>query len=238
METFEDQIDYYKDKIKEYEKLATQNIMEENKNLKEQNKQLLITLIDHLTKSRSRRRSKRKKNHLSGTLINAQKIRKSALDNSRRRLSRRKKGSQRKHSSKRRANKDRINLGNLNSMMEYKYMPSLTSMNKNFVKEFKINKLVNNYQSFDSTLNKAMMENILHNARLSNENQEGHIDQHYHSVKTPQADRNEIHANSKSRPKTAVRREQEKGESIHSNSHQVQYAHDLQDSNEKLRDNL
>mmetsp|Transcript_12602 Transcript_12602/g.11144 ORF Transcript_12602/g.11144 Transcript_12602/m.11144 type:complete len:168 (+) Transcript_12602:548-1051(+) len=143
------------------------------------------------------------------------------------------KGSQRKHSSKRRSNKDRINLSNLNSMMEYKYMPSLTSMNKNIVKEFKINKLVNNYQSFDNTLNKAMMENIIQNARLSNEEQ--HPDSHYHSVKTPQADKAELHNRGKSRPKTAVRREQEiiNQEDLHSSSHHVPYHHILDEESHK-----
>jgi len=61
METYEDQISYFKDKLKESEHIQSKNIIEENQNLKEQNKQLLITIIDNLTKSRSRSQSKSKR---------------------------------------------------------------------------------------------------------------------------------------------------------------------------------
>lgn len=99
-ESFQDQLDHYKSQISELEKMTPDALMAENINLKEQNKQLIITLIDYFTKPGSRKRSKRKKNRFSGTLMNINKLRKSAQEHSRRRLSRRKKGSQRKSSSK------------------------------------------------------------------------------------------------------------------------------------------
>lgn len=241
-EAFKDQIEYYREKAKEIEKLPSHSLLEENINLKEQNKQLLVTLIGHLTKKRSlsRKSSKRKKSRLNGTQVNIQKLRKSVVDNSKMRLSRRKKGSQRKHSSKRRKNKERMNLNNLNSMLEYKYMPSLTSMNKNLAKNHN-NQLINNYQSFDSTLSNSMLENILAKIKISGENNEGYADPHYHSVKTPQGDKREFRMKPQNRPKTAVRRKKERKnrrDELHSSSQQVQYNNQFENSGEISQENI
>lgn len=99
-DTYQDQIEHYKSQINDLEKVSPQKLIEENLSLKEQNKQLIVTLLNHLTRSSSGKKSKRKKARFSGTMVNLHKTRKSQHDNSRHRLSRKKKSSQRKHSSK------------------------------------------------------------------------------------------------------------------------------------------
>lgn len=225
LESFEDQINYYKKKQQDYESESPDNLYVENRSLKAQNKQLLITLMNHLTKSKTRKSSKGKKSRFSGTLISNSELRKSGLDNSKRRLSRKKKSSHRKHSSKRRHKRDMV-LNNFGSMIDYRNVPSLSAMNKNLI-NIQNNQVANNYQSFDSTINKGMANNILSNARNEDkENNDMYTDTgHNHSVKTPKSDGQRNGKTRKHRPKTAVRREQDLNpvEDLHSNSQHVPY---------------
>ncbi|CAI2366782.1 unnamed protein product [Moneuplotes crassus] len=196
-DSFQDQLDHYKSQISELEKMTPDALMAENMNLKEQNKQLIITLIDYFTKPRSRKRSKRKKNTFSGTLMNINKLRKSAQEHSRRRLSRRKKGSQRKSSSKKRSHKDRVNLSHLNHRNQFIDLPDTkrTPLNsiKNMSKKRILMKTYKNpssttYQSYDPCLlNSTMNQEILHSGfSKSPKNLQNPLQAHHHSVKTPQ----------------------------------------------------
>jgi hypothetical protein len=228
VEAYEDHIDFYKMKIQKYENETPDDLRADNMNLKAQNKQLLITLMSHLTKSKPRKSSKSKKSRFSGTLVsNSELRRRSGLDTSKRTLSKKKKASHRKHSSKRRHKRDII-LNNLNSMLDYRNNASLSAMNKNLI-NIQNSQLVNNYQSFDSTLNKGRSGNIMSNAKNDDkENSDMYAESgHYHSVKTPQAEGHKKSNKRKHRPKTAVRREQDLNprEDLHSNSQHVPYEH-------------
>ena len=57
-----EEIDYYRQKVREYEQESPENLISQNLNLQAQNKQLLVMLINHLTKSKARKGSKSKKN--------------------------------------------------------------------------------------------------------------------------------------------------------------------------------
>lgn len=224
MEEYVDQIDYLTSQLKEYEESDQQALITENRNLRIQNKRLLTTLMTHLTEVKSRKSSK-KKNRLSGTLVNNNDLRRRMRDNSSKRKHHKyKKKSHRKHSSKRRGKKD------------YRNVPSLSAINKNIM-NIQNSNLINNYQSFDSTLNKAMMENFVSSVKNSSlaEDKENHdmytdgfrMNMHHQSVKTPQGDGKYYSNKRKHRPKTAVRREKHmhNREDLHSSSLQVPYNH-------------
>lgn len=117
-EAFQDRVEVYKSQIKALQKASPENLIKENLSLKEQNKELIVTLIDHLcqSKSRSRKRSKRKKSRFSGTLVN---LKKSAGEHSRRRLSKKKKVNRGRMASNKRLYKDRGNLSNLKRMNQF-----------------------------------------------------------------------------------------------------------------------
>lgn len=223
MESYIEQIDYLQQKLQDYEGSEHHQLVVDNKNLRIQNKQLLSTLMNHLTRSHSRKGSK-KKNRLSGTLVSNSELRKRKIfdHSSKRSQSKYKKRSHRKSSSKRRLKG------------EYRNVPSLRSINKNMMNANN-NNLINNYQSFDTTLNKAMMENFVSSVKNSasadgKENSEIYADKfrssgHHISSKTPQIDKRSVSSKRKARPKTAVRREKNmnQNEDMHSSSLQVPY---------------
>lgn len=157
LEDYIEQIDIFKAKINDYETLDHNELITQNRNLRVQNKQLLMALMNHLTQPRSRKNSKKKKSRFSGTLISNPELRKKgALEHQSKHKSqqRRKKASHRKHSSKRR--QKAAGLNNFSSLLDYRNIPSQSAINKNLI-NMKNSQLANNYQSFDNTLNKAAM---------------------------------------------------------------------------------
>ena len=148
-EGYLDQIEYYKAKLDEYEQNNDEELVIQNKNLRQQNKQLLITLMNHLTKINKHGSINRKKKKKSG-----------CLDTSGKKNSKTKtKSSQRRHSSKRKIRKGRIErpialtsdryFNNSNSLMNYKNLSSMTAINKNLINIQNYHG-INNYQSFDT----------------------------------------------------------------------------------------
>lgn len=232
LEDYIEQIDIFKAKINEYETLDHNELITQNRNLKTQNKQLLMALMNHLTQPRSRKSSKKKKSRFSGTLISNPEFRKrGALDHSVKHKSqqKRKKTSHRKHSSKR--GQKAAGLNNFSSLLDNRNVPSLRSVNKKLI-NVQNSQLANNYQSFDNTLNKAaMMDHLASSVKNSTSvdfYSDGFRALHHQSVKTPQGDiSTHLRQRSKNRPKTAVRREKEirQREDIHSASQQVPYEH-------------
>jgi hypothetical protein len=162
-----------------------ERIYSENQNLRLQNKQLLVTLMKNLTKSS--RKSSKKKNRFSGTLISSD-----HYNNPSKHRSKRRKHSYRKPSSKRRTRKE-ITLNNFSSLLDHN-VPSLSAMHKNVMP------FVQNYQSFDSTLSKPIDHSpLFFNNLPQNEKENNYMDDQY----------KEEEKRGKRRPKTAVRREKE-----------------------------
>lgn len=167
VETYIDEIEYLRIQVQEAENKGNNQIVVQNENLKAQNRQLLMMLMNNLTKinRRSSEKRKNKKNKFGGTLMTSTEIKKpSFLDSSQKSRSKHRiKTLKRKHSSKRRSKKPKQ--GRARALTSDRYfnssqypsnphnLSSLTPLNKNLI-NIQNNILSNNYQSFDSTLDK------------------------------------------------------------------------------------
>lgn len=78
-----EQLEYYKAKLKECDNPKLNEIIRQNHSLKLQNKQLLMMLMSHLTKTKgSKSHDRKKKSKFEGTMLNSRELKSGLLDTS------------------------------------------------------------------------------------------------------------------------------------------------------------